>query len=155
LALSQNRPLAILMLDMDKFKNVNDTHGHAAGDAVLAYVGKILNTAAREQDLAARYGGEEMVLVLPGVNRAQAAARAETIRKAIAARPVPVGLGKTLAVTASIGVAALEAGAAFKDHAILMKAADMALYAAKKGGRNCVRVFSPLVAGNRPAAAAA
>jgi len=152
LARSQNRPLAILMLDMDKFKSVNDLHGHGAGDAVLAYVGRILRTAAREQDLAARYGGEEMVLVLPNVNRAQASARAETIRKAIAARPVPLGAGKSLPVTASFGVAALEPGFAAKDAAILMKAADMALYAAKKGGRNCVRVFSP---GPAPAKAAA
>ena len=77
--------LALLLLDVDKFKKINDTHGHPAGDKVLNALGALLGSAARSTDLAARYGGEEMALVLPGTSRATAAAIAESIRRAIAA----------------------------------------------------------------------
>jgi PleD family two-component response regulator len=87
-ALAEGKPLALLLLDVDKFKSVNDTHGHQVGDQVLAALGELLRTAARAQDLAARYGGEEMALVLPGTTRATAAAIAESVRRAIAARSV-------------------------------------------------------------------
>ena len=149
---ANNRPLAILMVDLDKFKGVNDVHGHPAGDAVLKYVGKLLKTAGRAQDLAARYGGEEMVLVLPGTTRTTAAAIAETICRAIAAKPVQVAAGKLLPVTASIGVAAFEPGGVLKDMNHLIKAADLSLYAAKKAGRNCVRVFNPVPSAGAPKA---
>lgn len=141
-ALQANQPLAVLMLDVDKFKSVNDTHGHQAGDVVLKYVGKLLKAAARSGDLAARYGGEEIVLVLPNTARASAAAIAETLRRAIAARPVPASATVQIPVTASVGVAVLETGSPFKQGAQLLKAADLAVYNAKHSGRNCVRVFS-------------
>jgi len=134
------KPMALLMMDVDRFKLVNDTHGHPAGDLVLKTLGKLLRTAARNQDLAARYGGEEMVLLLPGTTRATASAIAETIRRAIAARPIAAG-AVMLKITASVGVAAYEAGDPFLSPEHLLKAADLAVYNAKHSGRNCVRVF--------------
>jgi diguanylate cyclase (GGDEF)-like protein len=98
--------------------------------------------------MAARYGGEEMTLVLPNTGRASASAIAESIRRAIAAKPLCSEAGM-LPVTVSIGVAALEPGMPFREPAQLVKAADLAVYAAKHGGRNCVKVFSL----NKPAAA--
>ncbi|QOV91542.1 sensor domain-containing diguanylate cyclase [Humisphaera borealis] len=140
-AKSSGKPLSLLMMDVDKFKSVNDKHGHPTGDKVLKSIGKLLGTAARAQDLAARYGGEEMVLVLPGTAKATAAAIAESIRRAICAKPIPIDTG-VLAVSASIGVATFEAGSPLTSPAHLMKAADLAVYAAKHAGRNCVRVFT-------------
>ena len=140
-AQKSNQPLAMLLMDLDRFKSINDTHGHPAGDAVLRAVGKLLSAAARKGDLACRYGGEEMALVLPGMTRAQAAAYAEGIRKAIAARPVTFNKLQ-IPVTASIGVALFEPGGPFREPAHLLKAADLSVYAAKHGGRNCVKVFA-------------
>lgn len=141
IALAAGKPMALLMIDIDKFKSVNDKYGHPAGDAVIRALGKLVKIAARPQDLAARYGGEEMALILPGTNRATAAAIAESIRRAIAAKPVLAGK-TSIPVTASIGVAALEPGLPFQQFTQLIKASDLALYAAKHGGRNCVKVFS-------------
>lgn len=142
-AAGSGKPLSLVIVDIDKFKSINDTHGHQAGDEVLRSVGKLLRSAARAQDLAARYGGEELVLVMPGTPRATAAAVAESIRRAIAAKPLRCdSAGVSLSVTASIGVASCEPGSPFRETPHLIKAADMALYAAKHGGRNCVKVFS-------------
>jgi len=150
-ALAAGAPLALLMIDVDKFKNINDKHGHPAGDQVLRSLGKLVKTAARTQDLSARYGGEEMALILPGTNRATAAAIAESIRRAIAAKPISAG-STPIPVTASIGVAAFEPGMPFQEFSQIIKAADLALYAAKHGGRNCVKVFSlPKPAGKNAA----
>jgi diguanylate cyclase (GGDEF)-like protein len=150
---TSGKSLTLLLLDVDKFKAVNDTHGHPAGDKVLKALSALLGSAARAQDLAARYGGEELALVLPGTSRATAAAIAESIRRAIAARPVNVGAAN-LPITASIGVACLEPGSPFREPAHLLKAADLAVYNAKRSGRNCVRVFTLPPAPNKPAAAA-
>jgi diguanylate cyclase (GGDEF)-like protein len=133
--------LSLLLMDVDKFKSVNDKYGHPAGDQVLRHLGKLLKSAARQQDVAARYGGEEMCLVLVGTNRSTAAAVAESIRRAIAAQPIPAG-NELLPVTASIGVATFEPGSPFREVSHLLKAADLAVYAAKKSGRNCVRMFT-------------
>jgi two-component system, cell cycle response regulator len=135
------KTLSLLMIDIDKFKSVNDKFGHPAGDAVIRAIGKLLKTAARKQDLASRYGGEEMALILPGTNRAVASAIAETIRKAIAAKPVQHE-AMAIPVTASIGVACFEPGTPIMQAAHLIKAADLALYNAKHSGRNCVKVFA-------------
>jgi two-component system, cell cycle response regulator len=140
-SLQTNEPLSLVLLDVDKFKSVNDQHGHQAGDAVLQYLGSLLKGMARDFDLAARYGGEEMAMILPGTSRHMAATLAETIRRAIQARPAPCGTF-TLPITASLGVATLEVGSPFKTPAHLLKAADLAVYKAKHTGRNNVKVFS-------------
>lgn len=140
-SIRQAAPLSLLMLDVDKFKSVNDRYGHQTGDKVLQVLGQLLATATRAQDLAARYGGEEMCLILPGTGRATAAAIAESIRRAIAAKPIPCGTFD-LPVTASLGVATYEPNGPLRMPAHLLKAADLALYNAKHSGRNCVRVFT-------------
>ena len=140
-AVEGRRPLSLLMLDVDKFKGVNDTHGHPAGDQVLKAVARLLRSAARGTDLAARYGGEELALILPGTARATAAAIAETIRRTVAAKPVTCE-SLALPVTVSIGVATLEPGGPLRQASHLLKAADLAVYAAKHAARNCVKVFS-------------
>jgi len=145
-------PLSILLLDLDKFKNVNDTYGHPAGDEVLRSIGRILKGAARSQDIVARYGGEEMVLLLPDTPRAVAAVIAETVRKAIAAKSVIVGT-VTIPMSASIGVASFEPSSPLKTLAHIIKAADLALYNAKHTGRNRVKVFNPAPVGATSAAA--
>jgi two-component system, cell cycle response regulator len=151
IAQREKKLLSLLLMDVDKFKLVNDTHGHPAGDAVLRYLGKLLRSAARTQDVAARYGGEELCLVLVGTPKVTAATVAESIRRAIAAQPIPAG-EKMLPITASIGVASFEPGSPFREVSHLLKAADLAVYAAKKSGRNCVRLFT--LGGNSNSAAA-
>ncbi len=140
-AQQSGKPLSMLLIDVDKFKSINDTRGHQTGDDVLRILGRVLKGAARAQDLAARYGGEELTLVMPGTSRATAAAIAESIRRAVAAKPLPTSTGG-INVTISIGVASFDKELPFKQAAQLIKAADMAVYAAKHGGRNCVKVFT-------------
>ncbi len=135
-------PVSVLFLDLDKFKSLNDTHGHAAGDEALRVVGKLLKQAARPQDVAARYGGEEMTLLLPDTPRAIAAIIAETVRKAIESKPIEYEKVK-MPVTASIGVASWEPDSPLKAVSHILKAADLALYNAKHSGRNRVKVFNP------------
>jgi diguanylate cyclase (GGDEF)-like protein len=135
------QPLTLLMMDLDQFKLVNDRFGHPAGDQVLSSVAKILQAAARAKDLVARYGGEEMAMVLPETPRHVAAAIAETIRLAIAKQPIRCN-GVAIPVTISIGVATLEPGSAMTEATHLLKAADMAVYTAKRSGRNCVKICS-------------
>jgi diguanylate cyclase (GGDEF)-like protein len=138
----KSRPVTLMMMDLDKFKSINDQYGHQAGDAVLAAVAGALKEASRRAgDLAARYGGEEFVLVLPGTPRATGEKIAETVRHAIGNLKIQAE-STQLSVTASIGVATAEPGGALSAPALLIKAADMAVYAAKRGGRNCVKVVS-------------
>jgi diguanylate cyclase (GGDEF)-like protein len=151
-ALAQKKYLSVLLLDLDKFKSINDRFGHPAGDAVLKAVAKLLKSAARPQDLAARYGGEELMLILPGTPRAVAAAIAESIRRAIAAKQIVTGQ-HSIPVTASIGVVCYEPGSPIAAAAHLIKAADLAVYNAKHAGRNCVKVFSLKPNTTTPAAA--
>src|SRR5437870_5855552 len=125
--------IAFLMIDLDHFKQVNDTYGHLNGDAVLAELAQILVTGARESDVCARYGGEEFALILPETTEAGARTLAERIRSKVAAATFPGGLKLTI----SIGLAATEEPALFTQ---LIDRADQALYAAKQGGRNQVRV---------------
>ncbi len=140
-ALAQRGTISLIMLDIDKFKSVNDTYGHQAGDAVLAVVGGLMREMARDTDMAARYGGEELALILPGTSKTVAAGIAESIRRAIEAKSVQVE-SSTIRVTASLGVATLEPGSPFTLPAHLFKAADLAVYKAKHSGRNNVKVFS-------------
>ncbi|MUM77376.1 diguanylate cyclase [Pseudodesulfovibrio sp. F-1] len=136
-----NHDLSLLMVDLDHFKQVNDTYGHKAGDMVLRRVGEILSETFRTTDLAARYGGEEFVVLLPHTSEEAAWKLAERIREAIQASVFRFD-GHEFAVTASIGVASVEAGALTRDDDLLVKA-DKALYKAKHNGRNMVVVSSP------------
>jgi diguanylate cyclase (GGDEF)-like protein/PAS domain S-box-containing protein len=131
------RPISLIVLDLDHFKDVNDRWGHAGGDRVLRATGDLLRRSLREFDLAARWGGEEFCLLLPDTEAAAALATAERLREAIAAMPVPSPPAGTLRVTASLGVAATGSGSADID--ALVEAADQAMYRAKREGRNRVR----------------
>jgi len=138
LGASRGQGLAVLMLDVDHFKRVNDALGHDAGDAVLREVATVLRESTRGEDLVARYGGEEFVAALPVACPTQAAERAERIRAALAARPiVPPGATDPLRVTASLGLAFAHPGRPHSASA-LITAADHCLYQAKNSGRNRV-----------------
>ncbi len=133
-AAREGAPLALAALDVDHFKRVNDAHGHAAGDAVLAAVTARAAEALRAGDLLARIGGEEFAALLPGATLAAAAEVAERIRARISAAPVDAGAAR-VAVTVSAGLAALAPG---EDGASLLARADERLYAAKRAGRDRV-----------------
>jgi diguanylate cyclase (GGDEF)-like protein len=130
------QPVALLMLDIDNFKRVNDTHGHRQGDAVLTRVADALRSVSRPDDHAGRYGGEEMALVLPNTTLEEAGAIAERVRTAIETLDVRLAGGDQLAVTASLGVAAFPSCAG--DRGALIEAADAAMYEAKRSGKNRV-----------------
>ena len=136
-ALARGKPLALLVVDIDYFKAVNDVHGHDAGDDVLREFATRLKKSIRGIDLACRYGGEEFVVVMPETDMAVAAIVAERIRRRIAGEPFSICAGATaLDVTISIGLAAL---AGVEDTAAhILKRADQALYRAKRDGRNRV-----------------
>ena len=126
--------VAVLVVDVDHFKRVNDTYGHAAGDAVLCEVSARLRDTLRTEDVLGRWGGEEFLVVAPHTGTSAAWSLAERLRAAVASRPVVVD-GAVIAVTASIGGSATEGPA---EH-LLLQEADANLYAAKEGGRNaCV-----------------
>jgi diguanylate cyclase (GGDEF)-like protein len=138
--------LAVLMLDIDHFKTINDTYGHDAGDAVLREVAQVLRECTRSDDLVARYGGEEFTLALTVTAPDQATDRAERIRAAIAARRFAAtyaSAGHALNVTISIGLAFAHPGHV-RDTQALITTADQGLYQAKRHGRNRV-VFHPEV----------
>ena len=128
-----NQPVSVLMVDLDRFKLVNDTHGHLAGDAVLREAARRLRSSARRYDSVGRYGGEEFLVVLPGCDASDAAAQAERMREAIAATPF-ITPSQPLLVTASLGVAC----SSHCPPESLVRQADDALYAAKARGRNQV-----------------
>ena len=135
-AAAGERPLAVLALDVDFFKSVNDTYGHAAGDRVLQELGARLRSNVRGSDLACRSGGEEFVVVLNEAPLATAERVGERIRKAIAGKPFLAAPGCHLPVTVSVGAASLlGAGEGAEE---LLKRADLALYRAKREGRNRV-----------------
>ena len=132
-----DHPLAAIMLDLDRFKLVNDRYGHGAGDDVLREVARRLLATIRETDLPARYGGEEFAVLLPETDLETARAAAERIRLAVAESPLGTRRGP-LPVTLSAGVAMLEDDT--RDLGALFDAADAALYAAKAAGRNRVAI---------------
>lgn len=129
--------MAIALVDVDRFRAYNDAFGHAAGDAILRRVAGTLAGAVRKVDLVARYGGEEFAVLLARADRAAALAAAEGLRAAVEAADVPHGASGTERVTISVGVAVFPEDG--RDLAALIDAADAALYAAKRAGRNAVR----------------
>lgn len=130
-------PVSLILADLDHFKAVNDTFGHLAGDEVLRVFGALIRRHARGSDICCRYGGEEFLLVFPGMAQENAVARAECLRAALAGSPVVFGTS-LIPVSASFGVAAFPRDGLGGDE--LIAAADGAMYAAKAAGRNCVHV---------------
>jgi len=138
-----NLPLSLLMLDLDHFKDFNDMHGHAAGDAVLKKLGMLLHQHTRREDVACRLGGEEFVLILPGAPSDVAARRSEEIRQAIRHATVESEGRRLESASISVGVAC------FPEHGTtgetLLAAADQALYRAKREGRDRVIIYDATV----------
>ncbi len=130
------RPMAIMWIDFDHFKDINDTYGHAAGDSVLKSASKLLVDSVRGVDWVGRFGGEEFVIVLPEMDVNEARETAERLRHLMSTVPQPIGNGDSVPLTMSVGVAV------FPSHGVnagqLRAAADRAMYRAKERGRNCV-----------------
>lgn len=127
---ASEKPFAVLMMDLDHFKSVNDTYGHQKGDEVLVFLADVIREQKRESDLGCRYGGEEFTLLLPHADRDQARHVAERIRMRVEAGPHPIDKPVTL----SLGISSYPRDARHPDQ--LFRQADDALYAAKQGGRN-------------------
>ncbi len=128
---------AVILIDADHFKQVNDSHGHIVGDATLSWIADVCRTTVREIDIVGRFGGEEFIILLPHTIAADARAVAERIRHGMHA-PIGAAHARAVPVTLSFGVAEIGPGAATFDD--LLKAADEALYEAKSAGRDCVAV---------------
>ncbi|WDP92199.1 MAG: GGDEF domain-containing protein [Desulfobacter sp.] len=135
------QPLAMLLMDIDYFKSVNDTYGHDAGDMVLETIGALLTESFREIDTIARVGGEEFTALLPATDEKEAFKAAERFRQAVS-RTCKVFKGKDIRFTVSTGVAVYNAGERFAD---VYRRADRALYAAKDAGRNATMVYSDII----------
>ena len=131
--------LSVIMADLDHFKRLNDSHGHAAGDLVLRHVGALLAANVRGVDTAGRYGGEEFLIVLPETDADAAASVAEKLRRVVAGTALQLPDGETVVVTLSAGVAGGMGGVMQPD--VLVRDADAALYSAKALGRDQVYVF--------------
>ncbi len=135
-AAARGKPLTLLVLDIDYFKSINDTHGHDAGDEVLREFALRVRKSIRGIDLACRYGGEEFVIVMPETDLAVGTIVAERLRRRVASEPFAIQRGSgSVALTISVGIAGL---CASDDAATLLKRADQALYRAKRAGRNRV-----------------
>ena len=137
----ENRPVGIILADIDHFKNINDSFGHLAGDAVLVEVASRLKQDLRIYDGAGRYGGEEFLLILPGCDLATTIRRAEKIRQFVSADPIKMGTQKQK-VTISMGVTVAESDRKMSSEALLREA-DAALYRAKENGRDRVEARAP------------
>jgi len=138
-------PLSVIMLDVDHFKQFNDTHGHGGGDALLAAIGQLLVSRLRGEDIACRYGGEEFTVILPESDSSNALRQAEELRLALSQMSVPFS-GKTLPpITISLGVATYPVDGVAG--LTLLRKADAALYRAKRSGRNQVLRFDPALDG--------
>lgn len=130
---AQGTDFAILMIDIDHFKSINDNFGHLGGDRVLVHAARLIQSAFRTEDIACRYGGEEFCVLLRGCDRAQALQLAEALVKRWASEPLDVSEGRRVTVTASVGVCARAFGQALLK---TLQHADAALYSAKHQGRN-------------------
>lgn len=136
-----HRPLSVLMIDVDRFKPINDYHGHHVGDAVLYQMSRQLQKDVRKVDHVGRYGGEELVVLLPEMDAPEALEMAERIRHSIETNSFSFEGGEPIRITVSIGVASYPAHDDSPEH--LVRSADRAMYQAKQAGRNCVREAAP------------
>ncbi|MDH5592026.1 MAG: DUF484 family protein, partial [Gammaproteobacteria bacterium] len=135
-ALRNQQPLSCLFIDLDHFKQINDTHGHQAGDSVLKRVAQLLNEAMRTSDVLARYGGEEFVILLADTDAKSAYDIAERLRQTTANTDFDIDSSTSLKITMSIGLATMKANTEITTSQQLIDAADQAVYAAKIAGRN-------------------
>lgn len=133
---SSLKNISFIFFDIDHFKNINDTYGHAAGDEVLKAVARSIEEGVRKRDIVSRWGGEEFVVILVGANEKSAMSKAESIRKSVERSNLESLPG--VKVTVSAGVAGREEGATFEE---TIKRADKALYQAKESGRNKVVLY--------------
>lgn len=136
-AVRTHRPVSLLLIDIDHFKQVNDTQGHATGDLAIKHIATQLNELSRDYDVIFRFGGEEFLICLPNTHKAAATQIAERIRQAIERHPLPTTA--PLPLTVSIGIASTERAG---DWQTLLQQADEALYQAKHLGRNCVQSYN-------------
>jgi two-component system, cell cycle response regulator len=139
-AIRHDRTLALLLIDIDHFKSVNDTFGHQAGDHVLQQVSSVLSSTLRTEDMCARFGGEEFAIIVRDTSPADALVVAERLRALVAANQISWA-GQHLNVTVSVGMACSLVMAPSDDSAALLRRADEALYEAKRSGRNRVAVL--------------
>ena len=142
-AQARDLPIALLFIDLDHFKQINDSYGHPAGDACLAAIVAPIQAELRQSDVVGRYGGEEFVVILSSASAAAAHPIAERIRERVAGVRVD-GFRAPIRVTCSIGVAASDTLGVWGKH--LIARADEAAYAAKRSGRNCVQMAEALAA---------
>ncbi len=138
-----DQPISVIFIDVDRFKSVNDDHGHLVGDSVLVTLAGLMDEHCPETGLAARYGGEEFALILPRCDRLGAARLAESLRQAVEKHTIQAAEELTLNVTISLGVSSFDGRQFFQRPEQLIESADKAVYVAKASGRNCVRVFVP------------
>ncbi|HUR81049.1 MAG TPA: GGDEF domain-containing protein [Thermoanaerobaculia bacterium] len=146
-ALRHGSPVSLLMLDLDHFKQINDTFGHSTGDLVLQGIGRVLRDSCRVYDVPGRFGGEEFCIVLPETKTGNTTPVAERIRQRLASNEIACG-DSSIAVTASIGIAGMDSAEnGVLSPAELIDRADRALYAAKNRGRNRVEMWSSALRG--------
>ncbi|MDT8405559.1 GGDEF domain-containing protein [Sulfuriflexus sp.] len=133
------RPLSILMFDLDHFKHINDTYGHLAGDDMLQNIARVVQRSARKEDMAARYGVEEFMLILPETDKEEASIMAERLRSDVASTRIATDAGE-LGITISIGVVSYDSYGSEITKRNIIRTADKAMYISKNGGRNRVTV---------------
>jgi two-component system cell cycle response regulator len=134
------RPLGVVIVDLDHFKQVNDTYGHLAGDAVLREAARRMQNSIRQYDSIGRYGGEEFLILFPGCSATDTYAQADRLRKQLGQAEMSVN-DQALRITASFGVTSAMPGETWTEEALIRKA-DEALYVAKKSGRNRVEILT-------------
>jgi diguanylate cyclase (GGDEF)-like protein len=140
-ALRGGRPLSLLFLDLDGFKNVNDAHGHLLGSRALVETAEVIRSCSRETDIVARFGGDEFAVVLPDTNAQGARSVAERVRERLAGYQFLVSEGLDVRLTVSIGIATLPDAASSSDE--LIEAADAAMYRVKDRGKNGIEAAAP------------